>query len=160
MLTSLSEYTPSVGTKIERPVVRRQATLTPSSTVSPPATSPEPYLPTARKEEIKLESEDPKKKYQCPNCPRAFARAFNLKTHRETHNPNRSKPHTCPHPSCGRSFSRKHDLGRHITAIHRDSPIEDLHVGVERGSRSRCQKCGKSWIGGKEKPCHCNYEVR
>lgn len=180
MLSSLSDYTPSTGVKIERPVVRRQATLTPSSTVSPPATSPEPYLPTALKEEIKMVSDDPKKKYQCPNCPRgqynvitlfivepvlicafiAFARAFNLKTHRETHNPNRSKPHMCPHPSCGRSFSRKHDLGRHITAIHRDSPIEELHVGVERGSRSRCQECGKSWVSSKEKSCNCNYEVR
>jgi len=160
MLTSISEYTPSTGAKVERPIVRRQATLTPSSTVSPPATSPEPYLSTVRHEEINLVSDDPKKKYQCPNCPRAFARAFNLKTHRETHNPNRAKPHTCPHPSCGRSFSRKHDLGRHVTAIHRDSPAEDSHVGVERGSRSRCQKCGKSWVGGKEKSCNCNYEVR
>lgn len=70
MLTSISEYTPSAGVKIERPVVRRQATLTPSSTVSPPATSPEPYISSVGKEEIKLVSEDPKKKYQCPNCPR------------------------------------------------------------------------------------------
>jgi len=160
ILTSISEYTPSTGAKLERPIVRRQATLTPSSTVSPPATSPEPYLSSVHNEEINLVSDDPKKKYQCPNCPRAFARAFNLKTHRETHNPNRSKPHSCPHPSCGRSFSRKHDLGRHVTAIHRDSPVEDLDVGVERGSRSRCEKCGKSWVGGKEKGCGCNYEVR
>ena len=65
ILTSISDYTPSNGAKVERPIVRRQATLTPSSTVSPPATSPEPY-----KEEIKLASDDPKKKYQCPNCPR------------------------------------------------------------------------------------------
>ncbi|KAF9786867.1 hypothetical protein BJ322DRAFT_1052377 [Thelephora terrestris] len=156
MLTSLSDYTPSTGIKVERPIARRQATLTPSSTVSPPATSPEPY----HADELNLTSDDPKKKYKCPNCPRAFARAFNLKTHRETHNPNRAKPHMCPHSSCGRSFSRKHDLGRHITAIHRDAPTEDLHVGVERGSRTRCQSCGKSWVGGKVKSCNCNYEVR
>ena len=70
MLTSMSEYTPSSAVKAERPVVRRQATLTPSSTVSPPATSPEPYVSSAHNEEIKLGSDDPKKKYQCPNCPR------------------------------------------------------------------------------------------
>jgi hypothetical protein len=70
MLTSISEYSPSSGVKLERPIVRRQATLTPSSTVSPPATSPEPYLPSAHKEELGLASDDPKKKYQCPNCPR------------------------------------------------------------------------------------------
>ena len=70
MLTSMSEYTPSTGAKAERPIVRRQVTLTPSSTVSPPATSPEPYVPGMHHEEIKLVSDDPKKKYQCPNCPR------------------------------------------------------------------------------------------
>ncbi|KAG8801943.1 hypothetical protein FRC16_010773 [Serendipita sp. 398] len=63
---------------------------------------------------------DPRKKYQCPSCPRAFARAFNLKTHMATHDPNRLKPHICHHPNCGRSFSRKHDLGRHLVSIHKD----------------------------------------
>lgn len=70
MLTSMSEYTPSTGVKVERPIVRRQATLTPSSTVSPPATSPEPYVHGVHNDEMKLVSDDPKKKYQCPNCPR------------------------------------------------------------------------------------------
>ncbi|CAG7846703.1 SubName: Full=Uncharacterized protein {ECO:0000313/EMBL:CCA71510.1} [Serendipita indica DSM 11827] len=63
---------------------------------------------------------DPRKKYQCPSCPRAFARAFNLKTHMATHDPNRLKPHVCHHTGCGRSFSRKHDLGRHLVSIHKD----------------------------------------
>ncbi|VDB93509.1 unnamed protein product [Peniophora sp. CBMAI 1063] len=63
---------------------------------------------------------DSRRKHQCPNCPRAFARAFNLKTHMETHNPNRAKPYVCPHRSCARSFSRKHDLQRHRAAIHHD----------------------------------------
>lgn len=76
MLTTMSEYTPSTGIKVERPVVRRQATLTPSSTVSPPAASPEPYVPSVHSDEIKLVSDDPKKKYQCPNCPRCKHRHF------------------------------------------------------------------------------------
>jgi hypothetical protein len=81
---------------------------------------------------------DARKKYQCPSCPRglypvllskrftdfalfaAFARAFNLKTHIATHDPNRLKPYVCPHKSCNRSFSRKHDLGRHLVSIHKD----------------------------------------
>ncbi|KDQ20663.1 hypothetical protein BOTBODRAFT_124402, partial [Botryobasidium botryosum FD-172 SS1] len=50
----------------------------------------------------------------------AFARAFNLKTHLATHDPNRIKSHVCKHPGCGRSFSRKHDLGRHLVSIHQD----------------------------------------
>ncbi|KAI0702434.1 hypothetical protein BC835DRAFT_1211974, partial [Cytidiella melzeri] len=49
----------------------------------------------------------------------AFARAFNLKTHIQTHDPNRSKPYACQHKSCGRAFSRKHDLTRHLISIHR-----------------------------------------
>jgi len=81
---------------------------------------------------------DARKKYQCPSCPRgwypllfsnallillsfaAFARAFNLKTHMATHDPNRLKPYVCPHKACNRSFSRKHDLGRHLVSIHKD----------------------------------------
>ncbi|KZT51442.1 hypothetical protein CALCODRAFT_416082, partial [Calocera cornea HHB12733] len=53
------------------------------------------------------------KKHLCPHCPRAFARAYNLKTHIATHDPQRPKPYKCPYASCGRGFSRKHDLGRH-----------------------------------------------
>jgi transcription factor CRZ1 len=97
----------------------------------------------------------------CINVLSAFARAFNLKTHRETHNPNRAKPHACPFPTCGRSFSRKHDLGRHLISIHRVDPADqDPTVGVQRGSRSRCESCGKSWVGGKGEGCDCDYEVR
>ena len=49
-----------------------------------------------------------------------IARAYNLKTHIQTHDPNRLKPYACHHKSCGRSFSRKHDLQRHRAAIHHD----------------------------------------
>ncbi|KAI0815334.1 hypothetical protein BC629DRAFT_1243448, partial [Irpex lacteus] len=52
-------------------------------------------------------------------CLLAFARAFNLKTHIQTHDPNRLKPYACQHKSCGRAFSRKHDLTRHLISIHR-----------------------------------------
>ncbi|PWN24011.1 hypothetical protein BCV69DRAFT_232692, partial [Microstroma glucosiphilum] len=56
-------------------------------------------------------------------CDRAFARAYNLNTHFATHDPdpNRAKPFPCPYPSCKsefRSFSRKHDLQRHIASTH------------------------------------------
>ncbi|KAJ7763652.1 hypothetical protein DFH07DRAFT_738816, partial [Mycena maculata] len=49
-----------------------------------------------------------------------FARAYNLKTHTATHDAHKLKLHICPHRSCGRSFSREHDLGRHLIGIHRD----------------------------------------
>ena len=124
---------------------------------------------------------DPRKKYKCNVCPRgsfplffvycgpclilyplAFARAYNLKTHMATHDPNRLKPHVCPHHSCGRSFSRKHDLGRHLVSIHRDDSVTSSHhsaspkkpIGVERGPRGWCDSCGKSWVG-RDRDCTC-----
>jgi|SRR6267142_2568144 len=121
--------------------------------------------------------------HQCLNCGRgkchslgngltvsvvlpAFARAFNLKTHMDTHNPERVKQYVCPHSSCKRPFSRKHDLQRHRTAIHRDqtsassaysdsSRISKPAIGVTAGSRAWCEKCGKGRIGH-EGGCDCN----
>ncbi|KAG5654043.1 hypothetical protein H0H81_008059 [Sphagnurus paluster] len=106
---------------------------------------------------------DARKKYKCSSCPRAFARAYNLKTHMATHDPNRLKPHVCSYPSCGRSFSRKHDLGRHLISIHRDDSDATSHrsvsskvsIGVEKGVRSWCDSCGKGTIG-KSNACDCH----
>ncbi|KAN0125042.1 hypothetical protein V8E52_001594 [Russula decolorans] len=103
--------------------------------------------------------------HQCPNCNRAFARAFNLKTHMETHNPERVKQYVCPHTSCKRPFSRKHDLQRHRTAIHRDqastsslysdsSRVSNPAIGVMAGSRVRCDECRKVRVG-REGDCDC-----
>ena len=131
-------------------------------------------------------STGPSRAHQCPNCNRgktisflfflkqsrtndtfpAFARAFNLKTHMDTHNPDRSKPFICPHSSCKRSFSRKHDLQRHRTAIHRDqgssssvysdsSRVSKPLIGVTAGTRAWCDKCGKGHVG-REGGCDCN----
>ena len=92
----------------------------------------------------------------------AFARAYNLKTHIQTHDPNRSKPYACHHKSCGRSFSRKHDLTRHLVSIHRAESVSTPSngaIGVEKGARAWCDNCGKSWVGkGKEKECDCDVE--
>ena len=46
------------------------------------------------------------------------ARKHNLKTHMETHNPNRPKPFVCPEGDCGHPFTRKHDLKRHLESMH------------------------------------------
>ncbi|GBE78048.1 hypothetical protein BKA93DRAFT_722582 [Sparassis latifolia] len=138
------------------------------STVSPANVSPQPSavqsVPITRGKEDN-EMDDPKRKYPCPSCPRVFARAYNLKTHIQTHDPNRSKPYACYHKSCGRSFSRKHDLTRHLVSIHRNeavspanaSPTSTKSIGVEKGQRTWCESCGKSWVGkGKEKGCECD----
>lgn len=96
---------------------------------------------------------DDRRKYRCPNCPRSFARAYNLKTHIATHDPHRPKPFTCPHGSCGRSFSRKHDLGRHLISIHHENP-QNTKIGTQGGNRKWCESCGKGLVGSSMN-CDC-----
>ncbi|MCO5579371.1 hypothetical protein L7F22_033226 [Adiantum nelumboides] len=78
----------------------------------------------------------PLKRFQCTMCERAFARAYNLHTHMATHDPdpNRSKPFPCPYPSCkadgGRSFSRKHDLQRHVASTHENEPEPNIEAAT------------------------------
>lgn len=71
ILSSTSEYNPS-NKFGGRPAPRHQMTITPAST-----TSSSPHLPVIPPmnlvrsvEQTKESKEDPKKKYQCPNCPR------------------------------------------------------------------------------------------
>ncbi|KAF8225840.1 hypothetical protein L208DRAFT_1408012 [Tricholoma matsutake] len=130
-----------------------QSTISPSHISNPVSVIPS----TARV--IEEAKGDPRKKYKCSVCPRGFARAYNLKTHMATHDPNRLKPYTCPHRSCGRSFSRKHDLGRHLISIHRDesearTATSKVSIGVESGFRTWCDTCGKGYVGKAE--CNCN----
>jgi ribosomal protein S26 len=107
----------------------------------------------------------PVKRFQCTQCERAFARAYNLNTHLATHDPDpaRSKPFPCPYPSCktdgGRSFSRKHDLQRHVASTHENEPEPTIDVNDERqmgglaslglgtpGRKFRCDECGRAFV--------------
>lgn len=110
------------------------------------------------------------KRFQCPKCNRAFARAYNLNTHMSIHDPDpqRSKPFPCPYRSCqsegGRSFSRKHDLQRHVASVHEWEPepgingdssgagngkntggLASLGLGA-RGKKFRCDQCGRAFV--------------
>ncbi|KAF8971490.1 hypothetical protein BDZ97DRAFT_1753292 [Flammula alnicola] len=132
-------------------------------TVSPSHISSQlPAMASVSPQPVEEYKGNPRKKYRCSACPRAFARAYNLKTHMATHDPNRLKPHVCPQRSCGRSFSRKHDLGRHLISIHRDEsvsasllPASKKAIGVESGSRGWCDSCGKGWVG-RSADCDCH----
>lgn len=99
-----------------------------------------------------------RRRFQCPQCPRAFARAYNLHTHISTHDPDphRSKPFPCPYPSCkldgGRSFSRKHDLQRHVASVHEWDPeptpcdVPTSISGICSGKKLRCEYCGRGFV--------------
>ncbi|PWN32607.1 uncharacterized protein FA14DRAFT_76063 [Meira miltonrushii] len=110
----------------------------------------------------------PVKRFQCHLCERAFARAYNLNTHLATHDPDpaKSKPFPCPYPSCksdgGRSFSRKHDLQRHVASTHEHEPIPDDEEEIDEngvrvsqlaklglstpGRKFRCEECGRAFV--------------
>ncbi|KAI8597417.1 hypothetical protein EDD21DRAFT_385495 [Dissophora ornata] len=49
-------------------------------------------------------------------CTKSFTRAFNLRSHLNTHNGER--PHKCPEPGCDWDFVRRHDLDRHVKSKH------------------------------------------
>ncbi|KZT74890.1 hypothetical protein DAEQUDRAFT_659127 [Daedalea quercina L-15889] len=134
-----------------------QQTVSPSNvSAAVPSVPSLPMLSSSMSRKLDEMPNDSKKKYQCPSCPRAFARAYNLKTHIQTHDPNRAKPYVCHHKSCGRSFSRKHDLTRHLVSIHRsDAMPASSSIGVGKGPRGWCDNCGKGWVG-KDKGCDCD----
>ncbi|PSN62181.1 hypothetical protein BS50DRAFT_578034 [Corynespora cassiicola Philippines] len=54
----------------------------------------------------------------CEKCGKMFQRAYNHKTHLETHNPSRKKEHICYYEDCKRPFVRKTDLERHLNSVH------------------------------------------
>lgn len=54
---------------------------------------------------------------QCDICGKFFQRAYNLRAHKETHNPARSQPFECEYADCDKRFVRKTDLSRHIKSV-------------------------------------------
>ncbi|RDB29403.1 hypothetical protein Hypma_015208 [Hypsizygus marmoreus] len=162
--TSFSDYSPPKRRSISSDYYSQSGyNMAIASTVSPSHISNTLSVIASTPRGVDEYKGDPRKKYKCTACPRAFARAYNLKTHMATHDPNRLKPHVCPHSSCGRSFSRKHDLGRHLISIHRDesdgtshhSASSKVSIGVEKGPRGWCDTCGKGFVG-RTSTCGCH----
>ncbi|KAH8100986.1 hypothetical protein BXZ70DRAFT_143100 [Cristinia sonorae] len=154
--SSLSDYYPAHVPPV------RQNTVSPANVSPAPIQGPTPVpSPQMNTTPLSLEgsaSAEAERRFPCPSCPRSFTRRYNLKTHIATHDVNRLKPFVCEKKSCGRSFSRKNDLKRHMKSIHRpDTPTSSVHsVGVGVNPRSRCEKCGRSWVGKDTEGCDCD----
>ncbi|KAG0234537.1 hypothetical protein BGW42_006422 [Actinomortierella wolfii] len=78
--------------------------------LSPGAVRP-PYTPSSRKP----------RPYPCtyPGCGRVFEKRCNMLSHHWTHFPAEMPRHPCP--TCGKSFTRMHDVQRHISTVHEGS---------------------------------------
>ncbi|KAF8343780.1 uncharacterized protein EI90DRAFT_3149341 [Cantharellus anzutake] len=124
---------------------------------------------------VESSSNGPVKRFQCPQCTKAFARQFNLKTHIATHDPSREKAFGCTFDGCGRRFSRKHDLGRHYMSIHgiKDGKSRNIDVASgsgtstyslsrerERRERVWCDGCDRGWVKGGEEACECDKKSK
>ncbi|KAL9938860.1 hypothetical protein V8E36_002579 [Tilletia maclaganii] len=72
----------------------------------------------------KVYTADGKRHFSCNVCHKLFERAYNLRTHYDTHKSaeerEKGKRFICPHDSdeCGKSFARKHDCIRHWRTVH------------------------------------------
>ncbi|KAJ1645109.1 hypothetical protein LPJ64_003258 [Coemansia asiatica] len=74
----------------------------------------------AREDDEDNEDAGAAKRFHCDICNRGFSRQYNMRTHRQTHEPQsvKARPFGCYH--CTRTFTRKHDLVRH-QVLHDDS---------------------------------------
>ena len=63
----------------------------------------------------------------CEICDMPFERSYNLKSHMDTHDPDRQKPFKCEYEGCYREFVRKTDLMRHISSVRLSTCSNSLY---------------------------------
>lgn len=86
---------------------------------------PEPSCSTSTKPGVEMLEDRRKRAFtkqenancSCKQCGKFFQRTYNLKAHMETHDPNRSQPHSCLYSGCDKKFVRRTDLLRHEHSV-------------------------------------------
>ncbi|KAI9668037.1 MAG: hypothetical protein M1821_000857 [Bathelium mastoideum] len=100
-----SHSAPSLGKQPRRDSVAKQTS---------PRLSPErPKLVPVKRRRTPRENAN----WICEICDMPFERSYNLKSHMDTHDPDRPKPFKCEHEGCQREFVRKTDLTRHVQSV-------------------------------------------
>lgn len=129
--TSASTSAPSISTSSQHPTLSRMLTLGSIRELSPVIERvPLDQIPLFNPDRDLIFKYD--KRWACGTCGRVFVRRNNCKAHEATHRDIRE--HQCP--ICFRSFSRKHDLERHIGAVHPRNHATDGSDGYESNDPS------------------------
>ncbi|CAG8515330.1 11236_t:CDS:2 [Ambispora gerdemannii] len=69
-----------------------------------------------------------------------IANQFVMDGSKETHNPNRTKPFRCEVEGCMSTFTRKHDLKRHVNGIHKCEKLYQCPACLRNFSRKDAWK--------------------
>ncbi|TQS36269.1 hypothetical protein Golomagni_03286 [Golovinomyces magnicellulatus] len=130
---SLSPYQ---GARINNPYrIRRQSTPSaPNRDYILGLVDPEYQVITSESGKLKRAQKNPAN-FQCPQCPKTFTRAYNLRSHLRTHTDER--PFICK--VCKKAFARQHDKKRH----------EGLHSGEKKFVCKGELKQGGQWGCGR-----------
>ncbi|PLW12487.1 hypothetical protein PCASD_06948 [Puccinia coronata f. sp. avenae] len=121
-------------------------------TIQPSASHSRDDDSNKRHDHVKIVPITKYKRFPCPECGQRFARAFNLQTHIATHAGMR--PFSCPADGCSKAFSRRHDLGRHVGAVHREW-LALKNLSVQEAVKPLRWKNDGSW-GQNHKACRNN----
>ena len=105
--------------------------------VSSSATQPQGIV---RSCDIPDQSDDPRKRYKCTVCGKAFDRPSSLDTHTLRHTG--SKPHACPASYCDKTFSVRSNMKRHYRKQHEGE--EDDHTSTHQPAYSSTSPRGSS----------------
>ncbi|TPX52482.1 hypothetical protein SeMB42_g01379 [Synchytrium endobioticum] len=99
---------------ISTPRTRRGSASTKDATS--PSSTQDDHSNSNDSDESSNDGGDTKRKHVCtvPGCGKTFTRKYNLMSHQRAHSNDR--PFQCHH--CASSFSRTHDLRRHIRSLH------------------------------------------